>query len=260
MLIEIMNVLAHIISAILTALEFLSRYSSLLAIIGIAVAVFTLREMSRQRQESYRPRLFFQNKNFYMQKNANGTPCFLKEEYAEAKEFYGPSFGLILKNIGLGSAHDMTVKWNYDHNRMLSRFRGYAESTGLIRVNKDNHFEYLFKGKEGQGYGFLIRDSEEEKVALSFLSKDETTTIRIPETLHEYLTIVPYLELILHPDQRRIDLKPDEIEIQFQYSDVGGKKHTQTIQMEIEQYSYAKEDNGKNYGFGTLKFTTRSAR
>lgn len=184
--------------AVLSTLEFLSKYSSLLAIVGIAVAVFTLREMSRQRQEAYRPRLFFQNRNFFLQKNSNGTPSFLKEDSAEAKQFYGPSFGLILKNIGLGSAHDMIIKWNYNHEKILNRFRGYANSTKLIRVNQNNHFEYLFAGEDEKGYGFLIRDSEEELVSLAFLSKDETTTIRIPETLHTYLTMVPYLELVLH--------------------------------------------------------------
>lgn len=55
-------------------------------------------------------------------------------------------------------------------------------------------------------------------------------------------------------------MKPDEIGIRFEYSDIGGKRHSQTIQMEMEQYAFKEEDHEKNYGVGTLKFTTASAR
>jgi chemotaxis protein MotA len=36
--------------------------------------------MKKQRQFSYRPQLFIKNKSFYLQKNPNGIPCFIKED------------------------------------------------------------------------------------------------------------------------------------------------------------------------------------
>jgi len=239
------------------AIEYLSQNSSLLVLIGILVALGTLREMAKQRRESYKPRLIFQNKNFFLQKNPNGTPCFLKENSDEIREPYGPSFWLELKNIGLGSAHDVVIKWNYDQKKMVSRLRDYAEKTQLLRVNAPNHFEFIFNKERQNGYGFFIKKSDEEKIEMAFLSTNDSVKIQIPETLHNYITIVPYLELVAQGNPRRVDVKSDEIGIAFEYFDIGGKKQVQRLRMAIEEYSFAEDDHNKNYGVGSISFSTR---
>jgi hypothetical protein len=238
------------------AVTYLSKNSSLLTVIGIAVAIWTLREMVKERRESYRPRLMFQNKNFFLQKNSNGTPCFLKETPEDEKQFYGDPFFLELKNIGLGSAHDISIKWVYDQPKMLRRLAEYDDKTKQVRQDGDNHFQFLFDKENQDGYGFFIKDSEEEKTKTAFLTTNDSIKVRVPDTLHHYITFVPYLELVAQGQPRRADIKVHEIGVIFEYYDMGGKKQSRRLKVEIEEYAYAEEDHNKNYGFGTISFST----
>ena len=239
------------------AIEYLSKNSSLLALIGVLVALWTLREMSKQRRESYKPRLIFKNKTFFLQKNPNGTPCFLKENSDAIRELYGASFLLELKNIGLGSAHDIVVKWKYNQTKMVRRLSEYAEKTQLVRLDAHNHFEFLFDKESRNGYGFFIKNSDEERIRMAFLGSNDSVKVKIPETLHSYITFVPYLELVAQGNPRRVDVKSDEIGIVFEYLDIGGKKQVQRLRMAIEEYAYPEEDHNKNYGVGSISFSTR---
>jgi hypothetical protein len=253
-MLDFLYIIAHFISV---TVVYLSEKSSLLTLIVIVVAILTLREMGKERRESYKPRLMFQNQNFFMQKNSNGTPCFLKETSDNELEFYGRPFMLELKNIGLGSAHDISVKWVYDQHKIVSRLKEYAEKTKLVRQAGNNYFQYIFDEKSQDGYGFFIRTSEEEKTNTAFLTANESMRVSIPDTLHHYLTFMPYLELIEKGNPRRIDIKIDEIGVVFKYYDIGGKKQIQRLKIEIEEYAYSKEFHDKNYGAGTISFSTR---
>ena len=239
------------------AIEYLSKNSSLLSLFGVLVALLTLREMAKQRRESYKPRLIFQNKNFFLQRNSNGTPCLLKENSDAIRELYGPSFLLELKNIGLGSAHNIVVRWKYNQTKMVHRISQYAQKTQLVRVNPRNHFEFLFDKKSPNGYGFFIKNSDEEKIQMAFLIPNDSVKVKIPETLYNYITFVPYLELIAQGSPGRVDVKLDDIGIAFEYFDIGGKKQLQRLKMTIEEYAYPEENPNENYGVGSVSFSTR---
>jgi len=92
---------------------------------------------------------------------------------------------------------------------------------------------------------------------MAFLTANDSVKVRIPDTLHHYITFVPYLELIAQGKPRRVDIKADEIGVIFEYYDIGGKKQAQRLKVGIKEYAYAEEDHNKNYGFGTISFATR---
>jgi hypothetical protein len=211
--------------------------------------------MIKERRESYKPRVVFQNGKFFLQRNSNGTPCFLKQQPGEEKNFYGPQFFLEIKNIGLGAAHDISIKWVYDQSKMVSRLKEYAEKTQLLKINDNNHFEYMFNRDSRDGFGLFIRSSEEEKVKMAFLTVNDSVEVKIPETLHSYLTFVPYLELIAQGSPRRVDITSDEFGVVFEYYDIGGKKQVQRMKVAIEEYAFAEEDQNKNYVVGTISFS-----
>lgn len=245
-----------IVSFLPKVIKYLSDNSSLLTLIVIIIAVCTLREMARQRRESYKPRLMFQNKNFFLQQNPNGTPCFLKESPDPAQDLYGPRFSLELKNIGLGSAHDIVVKWNYDQKRMVRRLREYVKKTKLIRENNENHFEFMFSQDSQEGFSFFIKKCEQERTIMAFVSSNDTVSISFPDTLHSYITMVPYLELVAQGRPRRVEVESEEIGVVFEFVDIGGKKQLQRLKMVIKAYS-SEEDHDKNYGYGSISFSTR---
>ena len=141
---------------------------------------------------------------------------------------------------------------------MLCCLREYAEKTKLVRENykNKNHFEFIFDQDGREGFGFFIRECEKERTMVAFLCSNDTVGIRFPDTLHSYITMVPYLELIAQGRPRRVDVEPEKIGVVFDFVDIGGKKQLQRLNMVIKAYS-SEEDGYKNYGYGSISFSTR---
>ncbi len=236
--------------------DILARLVNVFSLAAILISIFVLIEMRKQRRESYKPWLFTKNKNFYLQKNPNGTSCFLKEASDEIQDLYGHDYNLELHNVGLAAAHTIHIKWDYDHKKLLDEFTKLGTETGMLKRKDESHFEYLFDSEERQGYGFSIHPPAEERSKLAFLRSRDTVNIRIPETIKNYMTFVPYLELLSRKMPHRVDLRDDGFSVRFEFLDISGKKHIQRLNIVIETFAYGKEFHGKNYGIGTLSFST----
>ncbi len=227
----------------------------LVALFGVIIALFTLREMQRQRQKAYEPQLFLSNLTVWMQKNENGTPFILKSDWKRQNGLNSlPFFNLEMHNIGLGAANTIAIIWQYDRKGFIEKFKTLASKTKLLKVKDDGYFEYLFKEESDSGYGFSIETTEDSKEELSFLTSDQTSSIRMPQALYNYLTFIPYLELVKQNLPRRIDMTKEICVIKFVYYDIGGKRHRQKIRMYIELYAYSKEFPENNYALASISF------
>ena len=163
------------------------------AFIGVIILLLTIREMQRQRQESYKPRLVFENRKFWLQQNDNGTPCLIKSSPDLDKSFYGEDYKLTLRNIGLGAAHSITITLICDEQEIIAEFTKYIDRTNRLIFNGVDHFQFLFDTTRSDGYGFFIRNTD--SVGLSHLVSDKTYEFRIPSIMKDYITFGTYLEL-----------------------------------------------------------------
>jgi hypothetical protein len=250
-----MDSLNSIKDFLLKWIKWFSENDACLVVPGLFLAIFTLREMAKQRQESYKPRLMIREKNFFLQKNSNGTPCFLKENSEPITNFGTPHFFLELNNIGLGSAHDIVVKWNYDQQRIVNRLREYSQRTKLLKVNPNYHYEYIFDQYSPEGFGFFIKECKAEESSISFLDAKEHVGLKFPDTLHFLLTMASYLEWEIKRSKPIVENDLGKVAIVFEFFDIGGKKQTQKLTMLTTAYSHD-EDCNHNYGCGKLSFKT----
>lgn len=238
-----------------TVIRYASNAAPLVALLGIVVAVFTLREIRLQRQKAYEPQLFLSNLTVWMQKNANGTPCILKSDWKRQDPSKSlPFFNLELHNIGLGAANTIETTWRYDQKSLIERLETLASQTNLLKVDGEGHFEYLFNNQSDSGYGFSIESVEKSRAELSFLTANQSANIKIPQALHNYLTFIPYLELVRQNLPRRVDMMEEICVIEFVYYDIGGRRHTQKIRMYVELYAFSKEFTEENYALAVLRF------
>lgn len=241
---------------LLLVTDIMARVGSIFSFAAILISLFVLFEMRKHRRESYKPWLFIKNKNFYLQKNPNGTPCFLKETSNEIQDLYGHDYKLELHNVGLAAAHTIHIKWDYDHKKLLDEFTKLGTETSMLERTDVSHFEYLFGSEKQQGFGFSIRPPAEEHSELAFLRSGDIVNISIPETIKNCMTFVPYLELLSRKMPYRVDRRDDGFSVRFKFLDISGKKHIQTLNIVVETFAYGKEFHGKNYGIGTLSFST----
>jgi len=238
-----------------TILDFSIDIAPLAALAGVIVAIFTLRAIRLQRQKAYEQQLFLSNVTVWMQKNLNGTPCVLKPDWKRQNSQHSlPFFNLEMHNIGLGAANTIRIIWLYNRSKIIEKFKRLGSQTKLLKVNGEGHFEYLFKEESNTGYGFIIKPTEESEVELSFLAANNKESIRMPQALYNYLTFIPYLELVKQDLPQRIELKEEICEIEFVYYDIGGKRHRQRIKMSIELYAFSKEFSEDNYALATISF------
>jgi hypothetical protein len=236
-------------------LNFSINVTPLAALAAVIVAIFTLREIRLQRQKTYEPQLFLSNVTVWMQKNLNGTPCILKSDWQKQNSQHSlPFFDLEMYNIGLGAANTIKITWLYNRSKIIEKFEQLGSQTNLLKKNNEGHFEYLFNKESSTGYGFIIESTEESIVELSFLTANNKENIRMPEAIYNYLSFIPYLELVKQNFPRRIELKEEICEIKFSYYDIGGKRHRQRIKMSIELYAFSKEFSENNYALATISF------
>jgi hypothetical protein len=232
----------------------LANLATLGTLLGVCISVGLLLETRKQRQQSYQPQLFIRDQQFWLEKNPNGTPCFMKSTSEHRAQLYGPQFVLKLENVGVGTAHSIGVYWRYPARRYTREVIDLGKSTKRLVNDYQNHFQYLFNEGADTGYGFLLDDPSDEKRSVSFMKSGETLDIRLPETIKNYLTFMPYLQLMKDSFPHSIDLKLTDIGIDFIFSDISGRQRRQRISIYIEIYAMGQEQYDSNYAFGTLFF------
>jgi hypothetical protein len=226
-------------------------------LLGVALSFAVLLEMRRQRRQTYQPHLFLQNQRFWLEKNSNGTPCFMKPLADENKHFYGPPYFLQLENIGAGAAHSIQIAWKYDADRIRNELAKLGTATNRVERDYANHFQYLFGGPGSIGYGFLIDDPPLEGEVLSYLKSGQNYQVRLPETIKNYVTFMPYLKLIERGFPHSIELHTDRFSVEFTYSDISGRRHTERLFAKVEVFAFGKEDHEGNYAVGSVSFGTK---
>lgn len=226
----------------------------LLTLGAVVVSVLTLWGMRQKRLKAYEPQLFADNSTFWLQKNSDGTPCFLKTSPIRCTDMYPPPFRLRLRNIGLGAANTLTLTWAYDTARLTETLVELGRKTSLVHLCDDGRFEYLFKDDLDEGYGFRVPSPDNTKRDASFLMPGDGVEIDIPDALRNYLTFVPYLTIIAQGKPHRVEITSSEFSLQCSYHDISGKKHHQTVAVTVEAHAYSKDVADGNYGVGTLSF------
>jgi hypothetical protein len=241
-----------------TATVALSVLEKLIPLVLLALILLTyliLREISRQRSEAYKPRLFVGKQMYHVQKNPNGTPCFRKNDNKKIPGLYAKPFELELTNIGLGAAHTIRLSWKYDKVKIIKELSELGRQSGRLHSTRDGHFQYMFNANDTEhGYSFRIARPSEIRSEISFLRAGTTIRLILPDTIKHVLTFMPYLKLLSLEFPNRIEISSRDVSIEIIFLDISGQEHRQLFQMVVYGSAFGKEDQNGNYGTGSLMF------
>ncbi len=239
----------------MTILSLVEKFIPVISLALILLTYLTLREVSRQRRETYRPRLFVGKQMYYVQKNPNGTPCFLKNENKKLNDLHAKPYELELANIGLGAAHTIRLSWKYDKSKIIKDLSELGRQSGQLHNVSDGHFQYMFNVNDAEhGYRFRIARPSEINSEIPFLKSGNSIRFALPDTVRHILTFFPYLKLLTLEFPHRIDIANRDVSIQVVYLDISGQEHRQMFQLVVTGSAYGKEDQNGNYGSGALMF------
>ena len=244
-----------ILATVMTILSVVEKLIPVIALALILLTYLTLREVSRQRKEAYRPRLFVGKQAYFVQKNPNGTPCFLKNDNRKLHDLHAKPYELELANIGLGAAHTIRLTWKYDKGKIIKEMTELGRQSGRLHNISNGHFQYTFNINDAEhGYRFRIARPSEIGSEIPFLKAGGVARFVLPDTVRHILTFYPYLKLLTLEFPHRIEVANRDVSIQIVYLDVAGQEHTQLFQLVVTGSAFGKEDQNGNYGTGALVF------
>ena len=214
-------------------IELLSGIGACMAAIA---AFLTIRQMSKQHKQSYRPDLTFTRTSFYgysvdTEKNKS-FPTYWYDTEVE-KEKVGEleyQFGLLIYNVGLGVAKKVNVVWNFpvedfvkDINSVSQRnlLQFYLEYKNGIISLKSNDFGEL------DYYWANQKKSVLDYVLPSHISSDGMF-LRLPPA---YLFLVSVYIYAFFQKKEDIEFYIPNITANFSYTDTGGDKHQETFEL-----------------------------
>src|SRR3990167_3306641 len=204
--------------------------------VSVLIVYFTLREMSVQRKQSYKPHIIILRRYFFGYNKKYGEyfipdlwsgSQLRKEQISqiERSEVY-----LEAINVGLGAAKEIDLEWKFDHNKTIKEINGIYSSksipisldlsmSGLLTLNiKDTYTSMLMLSNN-------LKDSHDY---LSPVSIDkEKLRIKIPWAIQIIMSL--WVHALLSLSQEEIsshDWNKKEFELIIKYKDIGEVIHT----------------------------------
>lgn len=210
----------------------------MISILSLAVIWFTLLEMQMERNNAYKPDLFFSREYLAISWNADGTindnPDSKVRLYSDMNENFNIPPMFSIHNIGVGTAKKINITLNHSMN--IALLNDY-----LHQNNSDVTFDYYVNG------GLLQIKSKDMSLAISTpevryfdymisdTRNDEQYDIQFP------FIYVEALREICHLQSTAVGDLPS-LELNISYQDIQGKEYKRTafiimrlMMMELEE-------------------------
>jgi hypothetical protein len=197
----------------------ISAIISSIALIGL---FFTLREMRNQRITSYKPLVSFTIEALFINNDDNGKPIIWKKELNEPDRVFPNWYHIILENIGLATAINVSIEWNIDYEAIEKEFEAFLadQKFQLTKEIHDGFIQYKY-----MDYGFTI-NYKKEKEAIPFMKNEEKVKTQLPEILQSYLSFRSILICERENQFRWIGKELLPVEITLEYFDITDKRYT----------------------------------
>lgn len=257
--------------------ELINILSGIGTFLSSIIAVYTLREVIKQRLSTYKPEILIKSFIVYI----NKSPLELQPEElllyktdnfneykknvddSENKEF-GVSCLYKVENLGFGPAKKLKLVWNYDTKKALNIIEKMFPDKYFF-----NHYEplkyYFLVDKDNADYHFSIINENVTEQNIDYL-----TPINIKEHSHYHsipkeIILTHYLYLIfkhnLTTNKNENCYVDDDFgklpkpRLKIQYEDLNGKKYLKDFKFQISFVSTQGEILEMNKEFGYLLFS-----
>jgi hypothetical protein len=236
-------------------LELVSAFSSLAALLTAIIVFFTLIEMQRQRESSYKPDLVFKPIDYSF--SANFT-CPL--EYRISSEIdndegnkaqYNPSAKIY--NIGLGPAKNLCLTFDFDYQKAIRLVKELTENVdgnfGLTISLEDMFLKIVIKDG-GCTWVEITNDLRlDEDYLLPVSTVKEPTVLSAP---HSYVLLLGFYSIFHAYKNYEEEIPPDlrafpELKMTAKFNDIGKKTYRKNygIDSSYRSISYKRNDNGR---------------
>ncbi len=239
--------------------QIIALAASIAACLSAVATFLTVRQMAMQRAMSYRPELVFSSVYF------DATPSQIrgssmpeqwvsKDLAAREGDFLG-DLALPLRNVGLGTARAVSVKWSFELDQTVARANHAAQRTLTPAYFSIDEWGISIKS-EALGNGTSMWRNQRE-VSIDYVLpasiQKEPVLVRLPHTYIQLCSALVFLESQDEATVNSIELPP--LRAAFTFGDVGGVKHSTLCDIEVKVVM--RTGDGKSMK-GFIKSSTRA--
>jgi len=230
---------------------FIASISALATIAAAIIYYYTLNEIKKQRENTYKPHLFIDNIYFYVQSMKKGElmfPSIWSNESKDVTKIFEFSnkhlglsdFGLKCFNIGFGTAKNVNISFAYDIDifiDQINQLNKYVSPELLIIVKKE--FGLISLKCENKDIPYPNKIISIDNCLSSYLSyilpvnvKNEHSTVKLPLHFLELLNVYVFLfSSISEKEENNFELNIPLITAEIKYQDISNRQFS--IKMKI---------------------------
>lgn len=228
------------------------------AIASVSAAIiyyYTLNELKKQRENTYRPHLFVDNAFFYVQgvqKNENIMPLKWCEKTSDIKSIISfendnifASFSIKCYNIGFGTATNIKINFQYDIIGFILDIKSLEKRIPKKkRINIENNGTFLSFEPENKELPFSSKSFSTELNLNQYVSyilpvniNKDIAEINIPRHFLELINIMVYYNAILK-EKKEKDLNIPEVKLNITYKDISNRNFKKELKISTKMILY----------------------
>lgn len=213
--------------------EIIALLASLGACFSAVATFLTVRQIAKQREASYRPELLFSRIFVECTKDSSPIPTHWTTKGEDEKtNIQSRFFSLPLRNIGLGTAKNVSVSWSFPFESVIKQINETAQKTlsaAYFTFDKDS----LSIDSENLGKSTSMWINQKQ-VTLDYVLPaaitHEPVMLNLP---HAYIQIVSSLLYFSAKDKKPFPEIPPLI-AKVEFYDIGEAKHSSTFNIQFQ--------------------------
>ena len=228
--------------------QIISLVTSVAACLSAIAAFLAVRQISKQRMESYRPELivirtFVKSQQEEKQIKFNWTISNVENVRSSNDS---RSFSVPLWNVGLGVAKNVKIHWNFPIDELVPLVNCLAqESLTPVYFKWTNEWLFLESDKSSPILDWAANWTAQKESDINFIlpvSIDQTATeLIIPQLYIELVSSLAYFAVKVKKVDQHISKIPP-LECLLDYNDIGGAKHSVKFALNVNWFLI--KDNG----------------
>jgi len=211
-----------------------------IAVVSVLLVWFTLLEMQVERNNAYKPDIFFKEALLILTWDSEGTAVDINEVdvwdyYKENADFINTVPRVEFENIGMGTAKYLRLQW--DQVKNMKTLTDY-----LYAIKSDADFTYKIDKSflQTESNGVIMQSSSKPLLEVAYMKNEyEGQRIMLPFEYYDCLRHICY-------NYRDGSLSVSGIDIILTCQDIQGKEYrnVKTLQFKLETLSYNPDGSG----------------
>ncbi|MBO2701056.1 hypothetical protein [Shewanella algae] len=219
----------------------ISLAASIGACLSAIAAFLAVRQVSKQRESSYKPELVLSRTVFECSSNplrkGNIPDTWMPRKENEEEKNFLRSFTMPLRNVGLGAAKSLKVTWSFPIESIVATVNEITQKS-LIPAYFEYQNEMLsLKSEEMGGSTSMWGNQKNQSIDFVLPSPMDNAPVELALP-HAYIQIVSAL---IHFSAKAEDFKsfPDipPLDVDIEFSDIGGSQHKAKFSISTELIS-----------------------